>query len=283
MAIDYTPWVDGVTQYSADQMNAPLTELKDSAQEECDAKVTAPDGNSDGYVPQWDGEDSGTLKDGLEVVTTLGDPGADTAIPTEAAVRAALGAVGGAEAFTDLTDVPSDYTDQGGKLVAVNGDEDALEFVAAPAAGASDFTDLGDVPSDYTDDANKFVRVASGEAALEFHALLAGVGIGFEAAAKPAASGVYSCLVPYAVSLPANLTGSAFYNAANPSAEVVVSLKKNGTEFGTLTVTSGGSPTFAAASPTSLAAGDRLTFAFPASQDSTWAGVLITLAGTRSG
>jgi len=39
------------------------------------------------------------------------------------------GGAAGATAFTELTDVPASYTDQAGKLVAVNAAEDALEFV----------------------------------------------------------------------------------------------------------------------------------------------------------
>lgn len=38
--------------------------------------------------------------------------------------------------FTDLSDVPSDYTGQAGKVVAVNGTEDGLEFVAGGGGGA---------------------------------------------------------------------------------------------------------------------------------------------------
>jgi len=39
---------------------------------------------------------------------------------------------GGASAFTDLTDTPADYTDDGGKYVRVNSGETALEFVDLP-------------------------------------------------------------------------------------------------------------------------------------------------------
>jgi hypothetical protein len=42
---------------------------------------------------------------------------------------------GGASAFTDLTDVDSDYTGDGGKFVKVNAGETGLEFVASSAAG----------------------------------------------------------------------------------------------------------------------------------------------------
>lgn len=44
--------------------------------------------NTDGYIPQWDGADSGTLKNGVELSTdgTLGG-NSDTAVPTEQAVK----------------------------------------------------------------------------------------------------------------------------------------------------------------------------------------------------
>lgn len=75
---------------------------------------------------------------------------------------------GSATNFTGLADAPSDYTGQANKLVAVNGDEDGLEFVDGGTGGASNFTDLGDVPSSYSGQSLKLVRVNSGETALEF-------------------------------------------------------------------------------------------------------------------
>lgn len=45
------------------------------------------------------------------------------------------GGGGGAEAFTDLTDAPSSYAGQGGKVVAVAAGEDGLEFVAPQSGG----------------------------------------------------------------------------------------------------------------------------------------------------
>jgi hypothetical protein len=44
------------------------------------------------------------------------------------------GLTGVATDFTDLGDVPSVYTGEGGKIVAVKSDVSGLEFVAAPAA-----------------------------------------------------------------------------------------------------------------------------------------------------
>lgn len=41
----------------------------------------------------------------------------------------------GATAFTELTDAPASYTNQAGKMVIVNKDEDGVEFAAVPSAG----------------------------------------------------------------------------------------------------------------------------------------------------
>lgn len=52
--------------------------------------VLGPATNADGKIPQWDGLNSKTLKEGLSLVTTVGETGADTALPSEQAVREAL-------------------------------------------------------------------------------------------------------------------------------------------------------------------------------------------------
>lgn len=70
---------DGVTQYDKDvNFLAPSS------------YVSAPATNTDAYIPQWNGANSGTLKNGLLVVTTVGATGDDTSIPTEQAVREAI-------------------------------------------------------------------------------------------------------------------------------------------------------------------------------------------------
>jgi len=58
---------------------------------------------------------------------------------------AIAGSGGGASAFTDLTDAPASYTDQGGKVVAVKSDASGLEFIVA-AEGSGDFMADGSVP-----------------------------------------------------------------------------------------------------------------------------------------
>lgn len=59
--------------------------------------VLGPATNTDGKIPNWNGANSKTLADGYGVVTTLGSPGANTNIPTEQAVRAAISSAGGGD------------------------------------------------------------------------------------------------------------------------------------------------------------------------------------------
>jgi hypothetical protein len=52
--------------------------------------VYGPSVNNANYLAQWDGANTGVLKDGLPVVTTIGATGEDTNIPSEQAVREAI-------------------------------------------------------------------------------------------------------------------------------------------------------------------------------------------------
>lgn len=74
--------------------------------------------------------------------------------------------------FLDLSDTPSAYIGQSGKVVSVKATEDGLEFTAGGGGNVSSFTDLDDVPSAYTGQAGKIPAVNSGETALEFIVLL---------------------------------------------------------------------------------------------------------------
>jgi len=109
-----------------------------------------------------------------------------------------------------------------------------------------------------------------------------GVSIGYQSGDKPAAAAEISCILPSGVTFPANLTGSAYFANTGPTAEAVVSIRKNGTQFATMTVAAGGTTSATwAGTETAFAAGDRLSFVFPA-QDATWAGVSIMVKGVRS-
>lgn len=169
--------------------------------------VLGPASNTDGYVPQWNGADSKLLKNGLSVVTTVGATGADTALPTEQAVREAL------------------------TVLALMSNTIQIE-VCWPE--------------------------------------------------KPLDSGVIS-LWPPSCTIPANLTGATYHGVVDPAAEAVVTLKKNGTSFGTATVAAGSTDVMTGASTEASFNGttDRLDICFP-DQDADWSGVAFKFQGARS-
>lgn len=108
--------------------------------------------------------------------------------------------------------------------------------------------------------------------------------IGIQILGKPDASGVVARFIaPRAFKILAALAGSIGKASVNPTAQVVLSVRKNGTEFGTVTFAAGsGTPTFAAAADTSFAIGDIFTVVAPATQDGTFADAQITFVATLS-
>jgi len=133
------------------------------------------------------------------------------------------------------------------------------------------------------DSATKSVGTTTGTVATGDHTHEGGIGISFEDTDKPKTNGSYSFIIPYALTVPANASTSGFSNKTNPSGTVAVSIKDDGTEIATLSVASNGTPTWATSGGTSkvIAAGSVVTFLFPA-QNSTWAGVVVTLKGNRA-
>lgn len=85
-----------------------------------------------------------------------------------------------------------------------------------------------------------------------------------------------------AVSFPASLTLSTFTANANATATKVFSFNKNGSSFGTVTVTAGGvAGTFAGAGASFNGSTDVLEVVGPASADATLANIGIVLSGLR--
>lgn len=73
------------------------------------------------------------------------------------------------------------------------------------------------------------------------------------------------------------------YVTTNPAASAVFKIQKNGSDVGTITVSTGGTFTFAlTASPTSFAAGDRLGILAPTNQDDAMADGIFTLVGVAT-
>jgi len=87
----------------------------------------------------------------------------------------------------------------------------------------------------------------------------------------------------FACSIPADLAGTTVaVKGANPTASAVISLEKNGTEFGTITIATDGTATLASTSGATFnGTTDYLDIFAPASADTTLAGVSINLAMTR--
>lgn len=103
--------------------------------------------------------------------------------------------------------------------------------------------------------------------------------------ATPTSSQVLdTIMVGRALTLPANLTGSLGKIGTNPTASFVISVKDDGTEIATITISTSGTFTFATASGTSktVAAGSVLTFVGPASADATAANATWTVLGTAA-
>lgn len=82
-----------------------------------------------------------------------------------------------------------------------------------------------------------------------------------------------------AFTVAAALAGTQASSGTAPTAQAVVTLKKNTVAFGTVTYETSGSVTLASASGATFAAGDLLTVHAPASQDATLADLSISLAG----
>jgi hypothetical protein len=108
----------------------------------------------------------------------------------------------------------------------------------------------------------------------------AGIGLAFERSALPLNSGIYNTIIPYDIIIPANCSGSLFYNATNPSVTQKIYIKRNNSTFVTCTITTAGVATFVS-NATTLLYGDIISFCF-VERDDTWAGIAITLKGTRS-
>lgn len=90
-------------------------------------------------------------------------------------------------------------------------------------------------------------------------------------------------LAPLAIDFPTSLTQSLASAETAATAETILSIKKNGSEFGTITfAASGTTGVFASASGSSFTAGDVLTIVGPATADSTLAGVTISLYSSQA-
>lgn len=84
------------------------------------------------------------------------------------------------------------------------------------------------------------------------------------------------------VTLPANLVGSYVTSGVAATAETIITVKKNGSSFGTLTFAISGTSATFSTTLTSFVAGDYLDIAGPATADTTLADVAFSFYGTKT-
>lgn len=88
---------------------------------------------------------------------------------------------------------------------------------------------------------------------------------------------------PEAVSFPSGLSGSFVSSGTAADSQAILSIQKDGIEFGTATFSAGSSSaTFASTSGATFTAGDSLSVVGPATADPTLADVRVTLKSTRT-
>lgn len=146
-------------------------------------------------------------------------------------------------------------------------------------------------PSLKTQSANTFLRGPnSGSAATPTYgpivnADLPAMEFGNGLSGKPSdGQVVFLAPAPAAGQFSANFSGSAGSVGTNPASSAVYTVKNGATTIGTITISSGGSFTFATTGGTakSFSKDDRISITAPSPQDSTLADVCLRLEATRS-
>lgn len=226
------------------------------------------------------------------------------------------GGGGGASSFTDLLDAPSDYVGQAKKFVRVNVAENAVEF------SFTNFLDLSDTPDDYSGNANRYVRVNAAGDGLLFQSLFIPTTLGHladvETGTGTPAEGSYlrwhdgvwqpEPITPgrapydFSVGLPTgdaqtltipvvrafrlfdNFAGSKFHGSVSATATTTYTVKKNGSNIGTIVIASGtATATFSTtgSGDETFAIGDLLQIANQATADATLAQPIVTFFAMR--
>ena len=104
---------------------------------------------------------------------------------------------------------------------------------------------------------------------------------GFSQGKPDASSSLFRLVAPRAFTLPQNLTGSIAKAGTAATGSTVFTLKKNGTQIGTMTfAASGTTATFSFASAASFTIGDIIDLVAPSTQDATLADISVTLVAT---
>lgn len=157
----------------------------------------------------------------------------------------AVGASGGASAFTDLSDTPASYAGAGGKVVAVKGDGTGLEFADAPT---------GVAPYDFN--------------------------LGF--AGSPDAGAADAVLVPRAVVIDDAGPGEVYVGSNPTSDPAVIDIQVNWNSVGSIEIEDDGTVTWVLTADIELEPGDVLALVAPSPADATLADLIVAFKGIAS-
>lgn len=145
------------------------------------------------------------------------------------------------------------------------------------------FTDLTDVPPNYTGAAGEGVRVKLDETGLEFGTVRAPtVQVSTFQNPEPTASQIIlRYITPEAWTLPANMVGSGINVGVAPTATATLNVLRNGVSIGSIGITTGPAYSFSSVGGTAVAfaVGDILDVVAPATPDATLAEIALTFTG----
>lgn len=196
-----------------------------------------------------------------------------------------------APSFRVLQDAPHSYIGQAHKLVSVKADETGLEFTAPSAGGSSNVAFLGDLvdveAGTGTPVQGAFLRYIDGVWQADTPDVATRATIDIVVSKNGL---LFNSQVLATIPLTRNVwfqddfAGSKFHCKTNPSATTVISVLKNGTQIGTVSISTSGVATFStiASGEEAFVTGDTLRIDGPTSADATLADFGITFAAQRA-
>lgn len=196
-----------------------------------------------------------------------------------------------APSFRVLQDAPHSYIGQAHKVVSVKADESGLEFTVPTVGGGGSATflaDLADVEAATgTPAQGAFLRYIDGvwQADVPTAPTRATIDIVLSKNGLLFNSQVLATIpITRNVWLPDDFAGAKFSCKTNPAATTLISVLKNGTQIGTVSISTSGVATFStiATGEESFVSGDVLRIDGPTSADATLADFGITFAAQRA-
>ena len=127
-------------------------------------------------------------------------------------------------------------------------------------------------------DGTDVIQVAAGAGGVEFKDYVVATYIG---GAPTASQEILRFVATHAITFASGMGGSYSKASTASTGTPVFSVKKNGTEFATITFTTSATGVVTSSTDTSFAAGDQLTIVAPASPDATLVDIAVSLKATR--